>query len=451
MEATWADLRQKGWSLMWEKWPWWVIAVVISGITYYAQSSSGAVISGEKVSLGKRLLTVPSAYWFYVTKAFWPKGQAVVYPGLSCSWAEFVLALVILGALTLAVVRARRSCAPLLVGWLWFGVTLLPVIGLVRVGAALVADRFTYIPLIGLFLLVVWGMAEFMAGWRFGKGAATLLSVGTLIGCLGCTWFQLKHWQNSITLFEHALAVTANNDLAHGNLGIALFQQGKMAEAIGQYEAALRLKPGDAKMHNNLAVALYRLGKVPEAMGHYEQALRLQLDYPMAHCNLGNALLQRGQVSEAMGHYKQALRVNPDYAEAHNNLGAVLLQQGQVPEALEHLEQALRLKPDYVEAHVNLGKALLRLGKIAEAIGHLEQVLRLNPDRVEAHKNPAILDTLAAAYAEAGRFSDAARTAQAAIELAQAAGQAEQARQIEERLQFYQVGRAYHEGAAPGP
>ena len=244
-----------------------------------------------------------------------------------------------------------------------------------------------------------------------------LLSGAVLIGCLGGTWFQLRHWRNGLTLFEHTLAVTRGNFVAHGNLGTALFELGRVEEAIEQYALALRLRP----------------------------------DYADAHNNLGAALSQQDQLPEAMAHYREALRLKPDYVEARLNVGMALFQQGRAAEAIQHLQQALRFKPDHAEAHHCLARVLATSGDAsvrdgARAVIHAEQALRLS-----GGNDARILGMLAAAYAEAGRFGDAVRTAEAAMDLASAAGQAAPARQIQERLLLYQAGRPYHEGSTPAP
>jgi tetratricopeptide (TPR) repeat protein len=282
----------------------------------------------------------------------------------------------------------------------------------------------------------------------------------------------------AIAHYEQALRLDPGYAEAHGNLGIALVRLGRTQEAVVHWEQALRLKPDDATGHYNLGLALASLGRMPEAIAHYEQALRLKPDYAGAHYNLGNALMRSGRMPEAIEHWEQALRIKPDYAEAHNNLGTALMRSGRMPEAMEHWEQALRLNPDYAEAHCNLGVALGLAGRIPEAMEHWEQALRIKPDYAEAQNRLAwslatrapadggdpvraialaqeaceragnrvatYLDTLAAAYAAAGRYNDASVTAEKAIDLARG-GQPELARSIEARLELYRSGQAYRQ------
>jgi tetratricopeptide (TPR) repeat protein len=308
------------------------------------------------------------------------------------------------------------------------------------------------------------------------------LERGTLVGQR--VWRQAARLGSGLLLaFSVAFNLCARYSLyveTCQDLGNAALHQGQVDDAIRHYQGALAIEPDNAGVHNHLAGALWQQGKSREALEHYEQALRLKPDYARAHNNLGHALFQQGRVPEAIAHWEQALRLQPGNAVAHNNLGEALLQQGRVAEAVGHYETALRLTPDLADTHFNLGNALLRLERVPEAIGHYEQVLRLQPgdagarnklawllatcadasvrngaravelaqqaDRLAGGGEPVIMDTLAAAYAEVGRFGDAVRTAQAAWELVQAAGQVEPARRIQQRLRLYQAGQPYREG-----
>jgi tetratricopeptide (TPR) repeat protein len=277
--------------------------------------------------------------------------------------------------------------------------------------------------------------------------------------------------------FERSLQINPKNAEAHNNLGNVFLHEGKVSDAIGHYEQALRIKPDYAEAHVDLGNALFQMGKVPEAIAEYEQALRIKPDLAEAHNNLGGPLMQIGRVQDAIGHLLEALRLNPDFTEAHFNLGNALSQAGQGNEAIGEYEQALRLKPDYAEAHRDLALALERNHRLREAIGHYEQALQIMPDRPESQNNLAwllatlpppeggdpvravtlaeracqltnnqmapYLDTLAAAYASAGRFNDAVATAQKAIDLANSARLPHVAKQIESRLQLYRRGQPY--------
>ncbi|MGD1021060.1 MAG: tetratricopeptide repeat protein [Verrucomicrobiia bacterium] len=296
---------------------------------------------------------------------------------------------------------------------------------------------------------------------------------------LGLVLCRLGRLPEAITYYEQALWINPDYADAHYDLGVALAQTGKIEEAIAHFEQALRVNPDYAQAHYNLGVALAQTGKIEEAIVHYEQALRINPDDAEAHYNLGVVLARTGKTKEAIAHFEQALRIKPDSAEAHYNLGKAFLQEGRLREAIVHLEQTIRIKPDYAAAHYNLGNALARTGKIEEAIAHFEQALRIKPDYADVQNDLAwllatrgpseggdpvravtlaeracaqtgnsafpYLDTLAAAYAAAGRFQEAVATAQKAIDLARAAGQTQAANEIMPRLELYRNAHAYRE------
>ena len=296
---------------------------------------------------------------------------------------------------------------------------------------------------------------------------------------LGVALAQVGRIPEAIEHLERALRIKPDYAEAHCNLGVALAQAGRIPEAIEHLERALRIEPDNAEAHNNLGNVLRQSGKIEEAIAHYEQALRIEPDYAEAHHNLGVASAQAGRMPEAIEHLERALRIKPGNAETHYNLGLALSRIGKIQDAIGHYEQALRLNPDYAEAHYNLGAALVRLGRLPEAVGHWEQALRIEPDYAEAENNLAwllatlapadggnpvravtlaerdceltknrvaeYLDTLAAAYAAAGRFNDAITTAQKAIELARSTGQTQLVSQIDGRLTFYRAGHGYYD------
>jgi tetratricopeptide (TPR) repeat protein len=296
---------------------------------------------------------------------------------------------------------------------------------------------------------------------------------------LGLALAQTGRVGEAIGHYEQALRIKPNFAVAHCNLGVALTQTGRLPEAIEHLQQALRIEPGYAEAHCNLGVALAQAGRIQEAIEQEQQALRIKPGYAEAHYNLGVALARLGRLPETVAHFEQALRIQPEYAEVHCNLGLVLIQLGKTQEAMEHYEQALRLKPDFAEAHYNLGNVLARSGRIPEAIGHYEQALRDKPDYPEAQNSlawlmatrappeggdparavtlaeracqltnnrvPESLDTLAVAYAAAGRFDDAIAAAQKAIGLARASGQTRMVSEIEPRLELYRAGRPYRE------
>ena len=383
------------------------------------------------------------------------------------------LAGLLLVCVSLLVIRGARKFPFLVVGWFWYLGTLIPVIGLVQVGAQAMADRYTYVPLIGLSIMIAWGVPDVLAGWRYRRVALSVAVGLSLLLMMLVTQLQVRHWQNSITLFEHSLDVTSDNSLIHNYLGVALAEQGKIEEAMAHYAEALRIKPDFAGAHYNLGFALAEQGKIEEAMAHYAEALRIKPDYAEVHNNLGAALAKEGKIEEAMVHYAEALRIKPDYAEAHNNLGAAFAEQGKIQEAIGQYAEALRIKPDFAEAHYNLGLTFAKQGKIQEAMDQYQEALRVNPNSAEAcnnlawflataktprlrdgrkalelslkayrlvgGENPQVLETLAAAYARVGAFDHAVKLQERVLE----SPQYSKDNDAQQRLSFYRQGLAW--------
>ena len=384
-----------------EKVPFFALAAVSCGVTIWAQHSGGAISSLELLPLGPRMANAVVSYVRYVEKAVWPSGLAAFYPYRVWPLGAVIVAGAILVAVSGVVIRRALREPHLAVGWFWFLGVLVPAIGLVQVGSTSMADRYTYLPLIGLTMMLCWSVpSRAMERWNL-KVITCVAAASVLAVCAALSRVQVEYWKDSETLFRRALDVTGDSWAAHFNLGIALGQAGKIPEAIEHFEQVLRIKPDFAEAHYNLGIALAQTGKIEEAVAHYEQALRIKPDYAEAHYNLGDALLRANRVREAIGEYEQALRIKPDYAQAHYNLGVSLVQLGRLQEAMGHWEQALRIKPDYADAHNNLGNALLQGGRIDDAIGHYEQALRVKPDLAVAHCN------LGVALEQAGKLQDA--------------------------------------------
>jgi tetratricopeptide (TPR) repeat protein len=324
----------------------------------------------------------------YMAKMIWPHKLAVYYPYQETIplWQVAGSGLLLLG-LSIMVIKAAKNRPYLPVGWLWYFGTLVPVIGLVQVGSQAMADRYTYLSLVGLFIMIAWGVPDLLAGWHRGRTVLTISATVLLLGCVVGTWRQVGHWQNSITLFQHTVRVTSDNHFAHNNLGVALAKSGRLAEAIHHYFNALRVKPDTAEVHNNLGNALAAQGNVDRAMSHYYQALKIDSNNARAYNNLGNVLANQGKREEAIKYYTTALGLDPAYAGAHYNLGNLLANQGKTEEAINHYVEALRIMPYWAGAHNNLGVALEKGGKLEEAIGHYQEALRLNPGYVRARSN----------------------------------------------------------------
>jgi Tfp pilus assembly protein PilF len=372
------------------------MSCVLTYLTEKGRQGAGDLV--ESLTL-LRLENALVAYARYLGKIFWPVNLALpqVNPG-HWSWLEVGgSVLVVVGVCLVALWLGRRR-PYLLVGWYWFLGTMIPVIGLTPGWGSFMADRFTYVPSIGVLLLAVWGAYELIQGQGEGRrmkdegrspqdGTAadaahfhpssfilhpSLLWVAggaALALCGVLTRQQMGYWKNSETLFRHALAVTENNDIAHNNLGVALDNQGQIDEAITQLREAIRLKPDHDEAHYNLAIALGRKGQNDEAITQLREAIRLLPYHVEAHYNLGNALYKQGQIDEAIRQFQQALRWKPDYADAHCNLGVAFFQQGRRTEAIRQFQEALRLKPDFAGARRNLEAVLAAQSSPAPTTG----------------------------------------------------------------------------------
>jgi protein O-mannosyl-transferase len=260
---------------------------------------------------------------FVTMGLYWPAKLAVFYPYPGV-WPLATVLLAGGSLLGISVVFFVLRCQPyLLMGWLWFVGTLVPVIGLVQVGAQAMADRYAYVPSLGVFVLIVWGACDLIPRRSYRVMALSATSAAAIILCFVLTWRQLGYWQNSETLYRHALAVTENNDVAHVNLGIALHEQGRLDDAISQYQEAIRLKPGNAKAHYNLAIVLDTTGRTEEAIGEFQEVLRLKVDRVDVHYNLGSALARAGRLDEAIAQCQEALRLQPDFDAARRLLSGI--------------------------------------------------------------------------------------------------------------------------------
>jgi len=390
-KTDFGDWRSRIWPLIKEKIPFFALAIVSSAVTVWAQRRGGAISTIENVSLGYRLSNALVAYAGYIGKMLWPAKLAIPYPltGSIAAW-QVGGAFLFLVAVTALVIWRRRDRPYCLVGWLWYLGTLVPVIGLVQVGEQSMADRYTYVPMIGLFIFVAWGVADATAGWRNRTtflGVAATVSIGA---CIACTSMQLRHWKNSITLFEHTIAVTAPNATAHYDLALAYAEQKRSDEAIHHYREAVRIRPTYYEAETNLGVTLAAQGKYDEAGAAYAGALRIKPDHARAHFNWGVALASQGKINDAMMHYSEAVRIEPDNVEARTNLGAALARIGRLDEAIAQYTEALRLRPGDAEAQNNLANALLRQGRMEEAIAHYSEAIRLRPNSGEFHFNLAL-------------------------------------------------------------
>jgi Tfp pilus assembly protein PilF len=332
----------------------------------------------------------------------------------------------------------------LLVGWLWFLGTLVPVIGLVQVGFQAMADRYAYIPLIGVFIAIAFAGKHLVSRFRLPKMVFALAGGLALMGCLLVTEHQLSYWQDDESLFRYAIAVTKNNATAHINLGVALERQNRRSEALIQYQEALRIAPDSVHAHNNLGNFLDEMGKPDEALAQYQEALRLKPDAPVVHDNLGTLLVELGKFDEALTQYAEAARLNPTDPRPYYLMGKAQLKRGDSAMAITRFHDALRLDPNDFQTLTYMARVLasdenprVRNGQIA-----LEMAVKAND--LTGGEQPVILDILAMSYAETGRFQDAQQIEQRAIQLAQAAV-LEETNAMLQRLELYKSDRPYRE------
>jgi Flp pilus assembly protein TadD len=371
-----------------EKIPFFVLSAASSLITIYAQQQGAAVVSMERIPLFTRMANALMSYILYIGKAIWPRNLAVFYP-YPDAWPLWQIggALLLLSGITAMAVYFLKRLPAVAVGWFWYLGTLVPVIGILQVGMQAMADRYTYIPLIGLFIMAAWGAPELLKKWRPGKAALAAAAMLIVAGLAAFTWTQAGHWRDSVRLFSHALAVTKDNHLAHNNLGVALNAAGEKERAAFHYAEAVRLNPRYSSYHYNYANHLVAQGRAEEAISHYTEAIRLEPDYFNAHNNLALARAARREFKEAAFHFREALRIRPGTAGVHYNLAVVLANQSDRREAERHLREAVRLEPNFAEAHNDLGMVLAMQGKTQEGIVHFREALRLKPGYAAANHN----------------------------------------------------------------
>lgn len=468
------------WDLIWEKTPLFLLSAVSSIGTYFVQKSSGAVNSLAAIPFHTRIANAMVSYVSYIGKMIWPNNLAVLYPYPESKmlWkaAGAVLFLIVVSVVAF---RMRRTKPYVAVGWLWYLGTLVPVIGFVQVGVQAMADRYTYVPLIGIFIIIAWGVHDWVTKWRYRRIGLVATTTAILAILIITARLQVRYWSNSVTLFEHTLDVMVDNSVAHLNLGEALAEQGKINAAVIHYYEALRIKPGLVAPHLNLGVALKNEGKFNEAIDHFTTALRLKPDCAEAQYELGDTLNKKGDFAGAVKHYQEAIRIKPDYPEAYNNIGVILACQKKDKEAIFYFYKALQIDSGYSGAYYNLAKIFTNQAKIEDAILNYRKTLHFNPDNTQAlynlawilatHKNkefrngedavrlaerlcnitqyndPLALDVLSAAYAETGKFGKAVLTAKNAQKIASDQGMKQLSLRLKNRLRLYQAGRPYRQ------
>jgi tetratricopeptide (TPR) repeat protein len=396
------------------------IAVVSSLFTLFSVWGIKSLSSLESLSLTVRIENAAVSYIEYILKMIWPNSLAVLYPyPMTFPIWKVVCTTLLLLTITVLVTLGRRKHPYLIVGWLWYLITLLPVIGLLQAGYQSMADRFMYMPMTGLLIMMIYGISDMYKKWPYKRLTLAALSVSLVITLMVLTRAQVKLWRNSETLFRHALRVTNNNYFIHNHLGAALLKQGndqealihfnrsleinpyyadaycnigvlllrqdKYREAIPSFIAALKNKPHSVEALTNIGIVLGKYGKVKEAMDYFSEAIRINPNYEEAYFNQGNLLLQMKKYDEAIHYFNKALTINSKNPKTYNNLGVALLGLGNGEKVLDCYRKALDINPNDADTHCNLGSLFIQQGKYEKAIFHLTEALRINPGDGEVH------------------------------------------------------------------
>jgi protein O-mannosyl-transferase len=466
--------------LLAEKIPLLFFSAASCVVTIFAQKA--AITPAEDLPLMWRIDNALMSYVVYLKQTIWPTRLSVFYPIFQDELRAWQIAgaVAALVAITVAVLAWRRTRPYLLTGWFWYLGMLVPVIGIVQVGAQAHADRYMYLPQIGIAIAVVWGVSDLVRSWHLQRQLGfAIAGVITLLAFV--SWQQTSFWRNGETLWSHALSVDKRNDLAHYGLGDIFLRRNEFEKAIVEFRAGLKIRPEQPNGEEYLGVVLLKGGRVDEAIAHFNEALRLMPSHPNASFDLGNALFQKGDIDGAIEHYQQALNnksdqvvpgfVQPDYVAAHYNLGNCYIQRGDPNRAMSEFQEALKLSPDNAQVRNNLGFAFSQLGRTRQAVAEWAAAVRLDPKNIDAlgnlvwvlatssdpsvrdgrraielieqaqnvsKSNPKILRVVAAAQAETGNFEAAVNTANAALVSANQQGDGDLVQALQSDLSLYE-------------
>jgi len=403
------SLAARGWSLVVEKIPFFLLAAGAAGAAYLAQWLSGAIPSMESSPLPDRAANAVVSAALYIGGMFAPIRLGCFYPlGTGYSTGAILFAAGILATLTVLAAASVRSHRYLAVGWLWYIVSLLPVSGLVQVGSHARADRYTYVPFVGLFIMLVWGtwtlLAKLVARVRVRRATAACLALPAVAALAVAAYVQAGYWQNTVRLFNRTLAVTGDNAMIRGNLGAVLYRQGDLQGAFQQYVEAIRINPRSASAHSNLGVLGVAVGDTEGAEKHYREALAIKPHYADAHENLAGLLYRLERIDEAVYHYGEAARLKPEAARPRANLAGLLFVQGRIDDAIAVSREAIALDPGDPQAYYNLGIFLERAGDLGGAASNYLAAIRLDPGASDAVGNLQAVLNLLPDTAAAGKY-----------------------------------------------
>ncbi|MGD0077417.1 MAG: tetratricopeptide repeat protein [Sedimentisphaerales bacterium] len=473
--GNWKFLR-----LFFEKVPLLALSAILIVITLIAQSGEGTIPTLDMLRLDSRIANAFVAYIRYIGKTIWPSGLAVFYPNQRINLLNVtaIICFLLFILITAISVYAGRRRKYLVVGWLWFVVTLVPMIGLVQAGAQSMANRYMYISMLGLLIIVAWSVKEFVGNRLSRRAITAVLAIAILSAAVMVTRTQVGYWRSELTLFEYALEVTKNNAIAETNYASALFREGRFREAELHYSNAVRIDPKySSKARNNLGYIFLREGKPYESAACFTELLKQEPNFLNANFGLAVALSRQGKYDEAIRYFKKVMELDPKLPNARAKMGYVLLMAKRPDEAVACLNEALKTSTDRMEVYVNLAIAYSQLGDFKQSIQNCNKAAELKSDdpevlnnlawllatdgnvsiqdtnnavkcaeracKLTGNKNISFLDTLAAAYAAAGKFAEAKTTAEKAVKDARVAGKEELAREIEGRLKLYQEGHRY--------
>ena len=451
-------LNRKPNYLFLEKTPLLVLSWLSCLVTISAQDQTTGLI--EQLPFTWRLNNALVSYIDYLVQTFCPARLAVFYPypNNALSIWQITLAITLPLAISAVAILLRKKRPYLLTGWFWYVGMLVPVIGIVQIGEQGHADRYTYLPHIGLFLLIVWTAADLATVWHLRREYLWLAATTTIAVLSYGAAVQTSFWKNSESLWDHTLSVTSNNDFAHNNLGFLYLRRGELDKAISHFETALKIRSsnsqtrynlGTALVHMNLANALARDGRPEEAIVHYEEAVKLRPDYGDTYYNFGSVLFQQGRIDDAIAQWQKALTLQPNDAAAHTSLGNAFLQKGWPEKAIVHYQKALQIDPREANARNNMAWVLATSSDPSIRNGAMAVNLAGQAVEISDGKNAIFFRTLAASYGECGKFADAIAAAEKGRKIAISRGDSHLARTLEKDIALYRAEIPLHQAASP--